>query len=38
MYFHFTDVDLSEKFKNYHRDKINLRLIKKVKNTIFALN
>jgi hypothetical protein len=30
--YHFTDVELSEKFRNYHRDKANLRLVKKEKN------
>jgi hypothetical protein len=30
--YHFTDVEIAEKFKNYHRDKANLRLVKKGKN------
>lgn len=30
--YHFTDIELAEKFKNYHRDKANLRLVKKEKN------
>jgi hypothetical protein len=30
--YHFTDHELVEKFKNYHRDKANLRLVKKGKN------
>lgn len=30
--YYFTDVEFGEKFKNYHRDKANLRLVKKGKN------
>lgn len=30
--YHFTDIELAENFKNYHRDKANLRLVKKGKN------
>jgi hypothetical protein len=30
--YHFTDIELAENFKKYHRDKANLRLVKKGKN------
>lgn len=30
--YHFTDVELADKFKNYHREKANLRLVMKERN------
>ena len=30
--YHFTDIELTDSFKKYHREKANLRLVKKTKN------